>query len=822
MDLKFKGPNWVGNIYQKFEAICNEVDDIVKQDTIKYVENQMHTVGKSVKKLCSDLLPPLGHPVKHVAEDVVIKKNATVSSNTRKNLQENSFDATEKQSSTDPNIIDPVINQPSLVSSEHHLGDQLSSLTSMDTLEESDSNLHMGKVDDILTNENLAVDNEEIARPILSKLTCPDGEEHFAVSSVGVFDHSNHENRQADLSEVALETSTYELEFESEKKSRHDNFSDEVECVFGVSNLMVSTTEPNVMDPENQLSLVSSQYHLLEQLSSPTSKDTLEGSQSNLCMGKIDGILINENSDANNKEFSIKVHAPILVESTSPGVREHFTTSPIEVFDQSNDENRHTDLSKVGPETSAHEPEFESLQNWTLWDDYVDEIECVSGASNTTSEMSFSVVSAENTTEDIGLASFSRSNAKESLSENSPEKLTQEVMICHNSVEGVGFVSDFSVVAHKTSAHNVEFESQLNSTAWDAFADEIECVSGASNTTSEMVFSVVSGENTIEEIGLASFNSSNAKKPLRLSEDSAQKFSVEALLSGNSSEVAGCVSDLSEVVPDTSAHGVEFEFQLSSPAWDDLADDIQCVSGASNATSKAAFSVVSGENAAAEIGLPSFSGSNAKEFLRITENSPQMLSLEATFCHSSGGKAGCVSDSSDGLPSSTLSLTVSSKDKDEEVGLSSFSSVRSAAEGTSRIVETTPLTVPSGKQQVKICKSVQHEAVMPSSDTGCVDESSYDIAYCHMESIDLHDKVKIEESCVNVEDSVLHAISHRARKQRSYKKKIQDAFTSKKRLVKEYEQLAIWFGDVGLDSSQEATSESSRTHHAGDSEWELL
>ena len=55
-------------------------------------------------------------------------------------------------------------------------------------------------------------------------------------------------------------------------------------------------------------------------------------------------------------------------------------------------------------------------------------------------------------------------------------------------------------------------------------------------------------------------------------------------------------------------------------------------------------------------------------------------------------------------------------------------------------------------------------------------------------------------------------------------KQIQDAFTSKKRLVKEYEQLAIWFGDVGLDSSQEANSykDSSGTHQAGDSEWELL
>ncbi|KAM5586212.1 hypothetical protein ABKV19_005226 [Rosa sericea] len=810
MDLKFKGPKWVGNIYQKFEAICHEVDDIVKQDTIKYVENQMHSVGKNVKKLCSDLLPPLGHPVKHVAEDVVIEKNATVSTKTTKSFQEKSVDATEKQSSTEPNIIDPVTSQPSLASSEHHLGDQLSSLTSMDTLEKSDPNLSIGKVDDILTNENSAAD-----KPILSKLTSPGGEEHIAESSV----HSKYENRQADFSEV--ETSTDELE----QKSRRDNFSAEVECVSGVSTVMVSNMEPKVMDPENQLNLVSCQSHLLEQLSSPTSMDTHEGSESILCMGKIDGILTDENSDANKEEFSTKEYAPILPESTSSGVVEHITMSPIGVSDQSNDENKHAVLSKFGPETPVHEGEFESLQNWTLWDDYVDEIECVSGALNSTSEMSFSVVSAENTTEDVGLASFSGSNAKESLriSENSPEKLTQESMFCHNSVEGVSSVTKFSDVAHETSAHSLEFESQLDSTAWDNFADETECNSGGSNTTSEMVSSVVSGENSIEEVGLTSFNCSNAK-PLRVSEDSPQKLSTEAMLCHNSSEVAGCVCDMSEVVRDNSAHGVESEFQLRSPAWDECSDDIQCVSGASKDTSEVACSVVPGENAAAEIGLPSFGSSNAKEFLKFTENSPQMLSVEAMFCHSSGGYARCVSDSSDGFSSSAPALTVSSKTKDTEVRLSSFSSVLSIEEGTSRITETMPLTVPSGKQQVKICESVQHEAVVSSADTGCLDESSSDIAYCHMESIDLHDKVKIEESCVNVEDSVLHAISRRARKQRSYKKQIQDAFTSKKRLVKEYEQLAIWFGDTGLDSSQEATSneENSGTHHAGDSEWELL
>lgn len=55
-------------------------------------------------------------------------------------------------------------------------------------------------------------------------------------------------------------------------------------------------------------------------------------------------------------------------------------------------------------------------------------------------------------------------------------------------------------------------------------------------------------------------------------------------------------------------------------------------------------------------------------------------------------------------------------------------------------------------------------------------------------------------------------------------KRIQDAFTSKKRLTKEYEQLAIWFGDTDINSSQETLSnmKNLQTHDACDSEWELL
>lgn len=67
MDLK--GISWVGDMYNRFESMCVEVDEIIAQDTVKYVENQMLTVGASVKKFYSEvmedlLLPSSLDPVK--------------------------------------------------------------------------------------------------------------------------------------------------------------------------------------------------------------------------------------------------------------------------------------------------------------------------------------------------------------------------------------------------------------------------------------------------------------------------------------------------------------------------------------------------------------------------------------------------------------------------------------------------------------------------------------------------------------------------------------------------------------------------------------
>ncbi|CAN1759360.1 hypothetical protein LINPERHAP1_LOCUS7106 [Linum perenne] len=60
MDLK--GINWVGDIYQKFEDMCLEVEETMYGDTVKYVENQAQTVGASMKKFYTDVLQDLLPP----------------------------------------------------------------------------------------------------------------------------------------------------------------------------------------------------------------------------------------------------------------------------------------------------------------------------------------------------------------------------------------------------------------------------------------------------------------------------------------------------------------------------------------------------------------------------------------------------------------------------------------------------------------------------------------------------------------------------------------------------------------------------------------
>nr|XP_016437965.1 PREDICTED: uncharacterized protein LOC107763969 isoform X1 [Nicotiana tabacum]XP_016437966.1 PREDICTED: uncharacterized protein LOC107763969 isoform X1 [Nicotiana tabacum]XP_016437967.1 PREDICTED: uncharacterized protein LOC107763969 isoform X1 [Nicotiana tabacum]XP_016437968.1 PREDICTED: uncharacterized protein LOC107763969 isoform X1 [Nicotiana tabacum]XP_016437969.1 PREDICTED: uncharacterized protein LOC107763969 isoform X1 [Nicotiana tabacum] len=79
--MDMKGISWVGNIYHKFEAMCLEMEEVMYQDTVRYVENQVQTVGASVKRFYSDVMLDMHphcniDPVKVAATDLSLNPYA--------------------------------------------------------------------------------------------------------------------------------------------------------------------------------------------------------------------------------------------------------------------------------------------------------------------------------------------------------------------------------------------------------------------------------------------------------------------------------------------------------------------------------------------------------------------------------------------------------------------------------------------------------------------------------------------------------------------------------------------------------------------------
>ncbi|XP_019172602.1 PREDICTED: uncharacterized protein LOC109168004 [Ipomoea nil] len=72
MDLK--KISWFGNIYEKFEALCLEVEE----DTVNYIESQVQTVGESVKKFYSEVMQDLSlfsqHEIEKTARENLIEQ----------------------------------------------------------------------------------------------------------------------------------------------------------------------------------------------------------------------------------------------------------------------------------------------------------------------------------------------------------------------------------------------------------------------------------------------------------------------------------------------------------------------------------------------------------------------------------------------------------------------------------------------------------------------------------------------------------------------------------------------------------------------------
>ncbi|XWS10943.1 hypothetical protein CRYUN_Cryun38cG0041800 [Craigia yunnanensis] len=248
----------------------------------------------------------------------------------------------------------------------------------------------------------------------------------------------------------------------------------------------------------------------------------------------------------------------------------------------------------------------------------------------------------------------------------------------------------------------------------------------------------------------------------------------------------------------------------------DFADDSECVLDASGGitSSKMTSSVIRCEENMAVVGGDSSCGSVLKEN-NLPENSPE----KALLYHDPVDVAELVSHNL--LSSSMLTPFLSSEKKfTGAVSISSINDLYMESLGNKNVY--------FGGE------SAQFQA-LSSSDIGPIDDCTDDINISSMETFELCDEVKLEDSCVIVDSTALYAISSITRKHRSYKKMIQDALTSKKRLAKEYEQLAIWFGDADMGSNHDylrtlrpsssttaLECKNLQTELLCDSEWELL
>ncbi|GMY32004.1 hypothetical protein FCV25MIE_27246 [Fagus crenata] len=301
MDLNHKGITWVGNLYQKFEAVCQEVDDIVSKDTVKYVGNQLQNVGGSVKKFYSDVvqdvLPPIVDPVKREAQSVALKSNTAINTYLKSMIggEEMQVDTVIKQSHVEPKAVDHVKNQLPDASNGPHLVNQTPP-TSGDSLEEAETDSTLQKVDDVLTNENpnesteeyvieesapevlelispgdkescevLTEENviEESASEVL-ELISPGDKESCEVLISSKFNDDNHENVFGVLAEVSPASSFHSMEFQSSPKMGTvcDSLEDITEVVSDVSSILTSSETAEMSPLSSSSSLLAESFSL--------------------------------------------------------------------------------------------------------------------------------------------------------------------------------------------------------------------------------------------------------------------------------------------------------------------------------------------------------------------------------------------------------------------------------------------------------------------------------------------------------------------------------------------------------------------------------
>ncbi|XVF18717.1 hypothetical protein REPUB_Repub11eG0046900 [Reevesia pubescens] len=676
MDFKFKGIGWVGGIYQKFETLCHEVDNIVNQDIVKYVENQAQSVGKSMKRFYSDVIHDILPPLKHEGQRVVLKRSATIDPHVKSKaaIEEDHIDTVGKLSQVEPVAVAP-IGKHLDASNELCHSDQLSTPTSIDALDGTETDIMSGQKSDVLKNKSSDINIEEngimekTSESDVLELISPGKEESFGASLANDFIDFNEENSCGARGEISLTMSVHDLEFQPPQEEGTVNDDIAVDVV------------------RKQLGHAFGELCLADQQGNHNSVDSLLGKEY-VTSEQVADFLKDTKPEVNIEENATleKPSASEVSELIPPVEKESCGAILLSEFIDCNDKEPCWVEAEVSPATSVHD-----------------------------------------------VRKPSASDVSELISPGEEESLGASLVIKFVNYNDKNPCVVHSDVFPATLVHG----DQSARTVKNDFADDSECVSDVSGsiTSSKMTSSVICCEESMAEAGVDS-SCASIFKEFYLPEDSPENLLAKAFVYDEPVDVVQLVS-----------HNVHSSSML-----------IPLLSNEKKLTG--ALSILSSED----------------------------LSMESPENDSSGTVNG------------TESLT----------GISRNKGVYFSGE------------------------SAQLQA-LSSADIGPIDDTTDDISISSMETIELCDEVKLEDSCVIVDSTALYAVSRIMRKHRSYKKRIQDALTSKKRLAKEYEQLAIWFGDAEMGSNhdylqtlQPSSStmalecKSLQTELVCDSEWKLL
>ncbi|XWS10075.1 hypothetical protein CRYUN_Cryun39dG0044700 [Craigia yunnanensis] len=484
MDFKFKGTGWVGGIYQKFETLCHEVDNIVNQDTVKYVENQAQSVGKSMKRFYSDVIHDILPPLKHEGQGVALKRSATIDTYVKSKaaIEEDHIGSVSKLSLVEPVAVDQIEKQLDHASNELFVSDQfeLSTSSSVDGLKGAESDIMSGQVSDVSKNTSSDLNIQENA--IMEKTSSsealeyisPMEEESFGASLVNEFIDCNDKDSCGVVGEVSLKISVHDMEFQSPQKEgivnnniAVDEVKKQLDCAFSELCLVDQLGNPNSVD-----SLLGAEYITSEQVADvlidtkpkvnieenatmekPSASEVPE-LISPAEKGSFGASLLSEYIDRKDKE-PCRVEAEVspatsahdmtkpsgsnISELISPGEEESFGASLVHEIINCNDKNLCVVRTDVSPATLVH-----GDQNARTVKDFADDSECVLDTSGgiTSSKMTSSVICCEENMAEVGVDSSCGSVLKEyNLPENSPENSLAKALLYHDPVDAAELVS---------------------------------------------------------------------------------------------------------------------------------------------------------------------------------------------------------------------------------------------------------------------------------------------------------------------------------------------------------------------------------------------